>query len=126
MDGCTKCGSCQAHCPVAAATDAFPGPKYAGPQAQRFRVIGIADESTASLCSGCGICTSVCPNDVAITDIIALAKAGTAERRSGIGLGQRLLNRPATVGRSEERRAGKECVSTCKSRGPPNHKKKKK
>src|SRR3546814_17854675 len=48
MDGCTKCGICQAHCPVAAATDAFPGPKYAGPQAQRFRVIGIADESTES------------------------------------------------------------------------------
>lgn len=99
MDGCTKCGICQAHCPVAVATDTFPGPKYAGPQAQRFRVIGIADESTASLCSGCGICTSVCPNDVAITDIIALAKAGMAERRPGIGLGQRLLNRPDTVGR---------------------------
>lgn len=99
MDNCTKCGICQAHCPVAAATDAFPGPKYAGPQAQRFRVIGIEDEFTASLCSGCGICTSVCPNDVAITDIIALAKVGMAERRSGVGLGQRLLNRPDTIGR---------------------------
>src|SRR3546814_13892144 len=25
------------------------------------------------------------------------------------------------VGRSEERRVGKECVSTCRSRGSPNH-----
>src|SRR3546814_20724364 len=28
---------------------------------------------------------------------------------------------PATVGRSEERRVGKECVSTCRSRWPPYH-----
>src|SRR3546814_18178182 len=28
--------------------------------------------------------------------------------------------------RSEERRVGKECVSTCRSRGSPNHQKKKK
>jgi len=97
MDACTKCGICQAHCPVAAATDAFPGPKYAGPQAQRFRVIGVHDEHSAALCSGCGVCTSVCPNDVAITDIIALAKADMATQH-GIGFGQRLLNRPDTVG----------------------------
>ena len=97
MDACTKCGICQAHCPVAAATDAFPGPKYAGPQAQRFRVIGVHDEHSAALCSGCGICTSVCPNDVAITDIIALAKADMAAER-GVRFGQRLLNRPDRVG----------------------------
>src|SRR3546814_15678386 len=32
---------------------------------------------------------------------------------------------PAPAGRSEERRVGKECVSTGRSRGPPKHKKKK-
>src|SRR3546814_19777912 len=31
----------------------------------------------------------------------------------------------AVIGRSEERRVGKECVSTCRSRCSPNHKKKK-
>src|SRR3546814_17196438 len=40
------------------------------------------------------------------------------------------LNREKIVGpklsRSEERRVGKECVSTCRSRGSPYHKKKKK
>src|SRR3546814_15400104 len=30
------------------------------------------------------------------------------------------------IGRSEERRVGKECVSTCRSRGSPYHSKKKK
>src|SRR3546814_15757183 len=30
------------------------------------------------------------------------------------------------VARSEERRVGKECVSTCRSRGSPDHEKKKK
>ena len=97
MDACTKCGICQAHCPVAAATEAFPGPKYAGPQAQRFRVIGVHVEHSAALCSGCGVCTSVCPNDVAITDIIALAKVDMA-RQHGVRFGQRLLNRPDRVG----------------------------
>src|SRR3546814_3682414 len=32
----------------------------------------------------------------------------------------------AKILRSEERRVGKECVSTCRSRGPPYHRKKKK
>jgi glycerol-3-phosphate dehydrogenase subunit C len=99
MDNCTKCGICQAHCPVAAATEAFPGPKYSGPQAQRFRVIGVGDEFSASLCSGCGICSSVCPNDVAIADIIALAKPAMAGNGRRLPLGQRLLNRPDLVGR---------------------------
>src|SRR3546814_18047420 len=31
-----------------------------------------------------------------------------------------------TAGRSEERRVGKECVSTCRSRWSPSHEKKKK
>src|SRR3546814_12178434 len=33
---------------------------------------------------------------------------------------------PSAYVRSDERRVGKECVSTCKSRGSPEHKKKKK
>ncbi|MCZ7670628.1 MAG: 4Fe-4S binding protein [Chloroflexi bacterium] len=37
LDECIKCNICTTYCPVAAVTDLFPGPKYAGPQAQRFR-----------------------------------------------------------------------------------------
>ena len=36
MDNCTKCGICNAYCPVANVTNEFPGPKYTGPQTQRF------------------------------------------------------------------------------------------
>jgi glycerol-3-phosphate dehydrogenase subunit C len=99
MDLCTKCGVCHAHCPVAAVTGAFPGPKYAGPQAQRFRVIEPLSESSPFLCSGCGVCSSVCPNQVAITDIITLAKADAVAHGAGVSLGQRLLNRPEWVGK---------------------------
>ena len=36
-DECLKCNVCVTVCPVARVTDLFPGPKYVGPQAQRFR-----------------------------------------------------------------------------------------
>ena len=72
---------------------------YSGPQAQRFRVIESGFETSPMLCNGCGICTSVCPNNVAISDIIALAKSEIARNGVGINLGQRLLNRPELIGR---------------------------
>src|SRR3546814_12671983 len=37
-----------------------------------------------------------------------------------------MCNAGVNLGRSEERRVGKECVSTCRSRCAPDHKKKKK
>ena len=99
MDGCTKCGICHSHCPVANVTNAFPGPKYTGPQAERFRTIEKTSEVSPLLCSGCGVCTSVCPNNVAIADIITLAKAGLMQDGRKVSMGQRLLNRPNLIGR---------------------------
>lgn len=99
MDRCTKCGICQAYCPVAAVTDAFPGPKYTGPQAQRFRAIGSVEEMSPALCSGCGVCTSVCPNGVAITDMITLSRARMVGGDGNLPLRQRILNRPDLIGR---------------------------
>ncbi|MDR1214626.1 MAG: anaerobic glycerol-3-phosphate dehydrogenase subunit C, partial [Propionibacteriaceae bacterium] len=37
LDHCVKCTICETQCPVAAVTTAFPGPKFIGPQAERFR-----------------------------------------------------------------------------------------
>ena len=37
-DECLKCNICNEVCPVARVDDRFPGPKYVGPQAQRFRL----------------------------------------------------------------------------------------
>ncbi len=98
MDRCTKCGICQSYCPVSAATTLFPGPKYTGPQAQRFRVIEPTADISPALCSGCGVCTSVCPNGVAIADIITIAKAAMAGGGKNLPIRQRLLNRPDMIG----------------------------
>src|SRR3546814_21050517 len=48
-----------------------------------------------------------------------IGRAEIAEFAGGI------VNGAAGNGRSEERRVGKECVSTCRSRWAPDHKKKK-
>ncbi|MEM7171266.1 MAG: anaerobic glycerol-3-phosphate dehydrogenase subunit C [Pseudomonadota bacterium] len=99
MDNCTKCGACQTYCPVASVTAQFHGPKYCGPQSQRFRIIENIKESAPSLCSGCGVCTSVCPNGVAITDLITIAKADMVGGDRFLPFTQRLLNRPDLFGK---------------------------
>ena len=99
MDKCTKCGICNAYCPVSGVTNIFPGPKYTGPQSQRFRSIEDFDEFSPDLCNGCGICMSVCPNDVAITDIITIAKSNLNNKNKKISLLQKILNRPEMVGK---------------------------
>ena len=81
LDHCVKCTICETFCPVSNVTPLFPGPKYAGPQSERFRV---ADEPSpdASLdyCSGCGICTQVCPQGVHIAEINTQARAKLREK----------------------------------------------
>ena len=85
--------------PVREGDAALPGPKYVGPQAERYRV---RDEESldASLdyCSGCGICTQVCPQGVHIAEINSQARAGCG-RRDGITLRDRLIARPDVIGR---------------------------
>src|SRR3546814_13745016 len=59
----------------------------------------------------------------AVVDVPALGRQVAAAAAPGMqaGEGGRLLIRPGhvLVGRSEERRVGKECVSTCRSRWSP-------
>jgi glycerol-3-phosphate dehydrogenase subunit C len=99
-DLCLKCNICTAACPVAAVTDAFPGPKAVGPQAERFRHprLEIPDQSVA-LCSGCGVCSRVCPHGVPVTEINIQAKARLASSRGGLRLRDHLISRPAGLGR---------------------------
>src|SRR3546814_13263429 len=62
-----------------------------------------------------------------IDDILAVRVAGEIKRRDGyvkdISGGSALSNirNESIRGRSEERRVGKECVSTCRSRWSPYH-----
>ncbi len=74
LDHCLKCTICETQCPVAAVTPLFPGPKYVGPQAERFRADGSVDHSV-DYCSGCGTCTLSCPQGVKIAELNSQARA---------------------------------------------------
>jgi glycerol-3-phosphate dehydrogenase subunit C len=86
-EDCLKCNVCNTVCPVARVTDAFPGPKYVGPQAQRFRLATLnapqadgaprphSPDATVDWCSGCGMCTIACPADVKIAEMNSRARA---------------------------------------------------
>ena len=86
-DECLKCNVCTTVCPVARVTDLFPGPKYVGPQAQRFRLgpdlspgsghLSVVQSPDRSIdyCSGCGFCSTACPADVKIAEMNNRARA---------------------------------------------------
>jgi glycerol-3-phosphate dehydrogenase subunit C len=91
-DECLKCNICNTVCPVARVTDRFPGPKYVGPQAQRFRTasplpVAIqgrrqrSPDITVDWCSGCGWCTTACPAGVKIAEINNRARAAMRSGR---------------------------------------------
>ena len=73
-------------------TDRFPGPKYVGPQAQRFRLAApvpikastasrcTSPDRTVDWCSGCGWCTTACPAGVKIAEMNNRARAVDAGR----------------------------------------------
>ena len=98
LDHCVKCTICETYCPVSAATPLFPGPKYAGPQAERYRGTGESPDVSLDYCSSCGICTQVCPQGVHIAEINSQARAVLKEDR-GIPFRDRLLGRPTLAGR---------------------------
>jgi len=75
-DVCIRCATCMAICPVSRVTPLFPGPKQAGPGAQRFRK---PDEPSVdewiNLCIGCRLCDTVCAAGVNISELNLIAKA---------------------------------------------------
>ncbi len=93
LDGCVKCTVCETFCPVAAVTPLFPGPKYAGPQSERFRSPDDTVDASLDYCSGCGICTQVCPQDVHIAEINAQARA-EMKAEQGMPLRDQVIARP--------------------------------
>jgi glycerol-3-phosphate dehydrogenase subunit C len=100
LDECIKCNICTSYCPVSAVTDLFPGPKYVGPQAQRFRESGqpTTPDHSVDYCSGCRVCNEVCPTGVKIAEMNARARAQIVAEE-GIPLRNRLLGRNELLGR---------------------------
>lgn len=100
LDECIKCNICTSHCPVSAVTDLFPGPKYVGPQAQRFREgdQALTPDLSVDYCSGCRICNEVCPTGVKIAELNARARAEIVAKK-GLPLRNRLLGRNELLGK---------------------------
>ena len=99
LDHCVKCTICESACPVAAISELFAGPKTVGPQAERFRAGAHSPDHSVDLCSGCGVCSRVCPQGVRIAEINSRARAELKQQR-GIPLRDHLLSRPGFMGRA--------------------------
>jgi glycerol-3-phosphate dehydrogenase subunit C len=59
---------------VSAVTPKFTGPKFVGPQAERFRH-GESVDHSLDYCSSCGACTLACPQGVKIAELNGQARA---------------------------------------------------
>jgi len=97
LDHCVKCTICETFCPVSNVTPLFPGPKYVGPQAERYRTPDEpSPDDSLDYCSGCGICTQVCPQGVHIAEINTQARA-ELRKRTGVKFRDKVIARN-TVG----------------------------
>jgi glycerol-3-phosphate dehydrogenase subunit C len=75
-DVCIRCAACMTVCPVSRVTPKFPGPKQAGPGAERFRRPGEPSaDKWIDLCVGCHLCDMVCSSGVNISELNLIAKA---------------------------------------------------
>ena len=100
LDHCVKCTICETQCPVSNVTPLFAGPKYTGPQAERYRVSGEPSvDSSVDYCSGCGICSMSCPQGVKIAEINSQAR-NKLKKQTGIPLRDRIITRPTWLGRA--------------------------
>lgn len=98
LDECVKCTICEQSCPVAAVTPLFSGPKFVGPQAERFRDGDSVDHSV-DYCSSCGTCTVVCPQGVNVAELNALARA-VAKAEHGMPIRDRLITQTTLMGKA--------------------------
>ncbi|HNQ65961.1 MAG TPA: anaerobic glycerol-3-phosphate dehydrogenase subunit C [Smithella sp.] len=75
FEHCIRCTICVENCPVFRVNPEFPGPKQAGPDAQRFRSErDKAQDGWVLLCSQCKRCEMACPCGVEPAQIILKAQ----------------------------------------------------
>lgn len=98
-DPCVKCTTCNGHCPVYRVNPAFPGPKFAGPEAARLGLLGHElARFRIDLCTNCKTCEVVCPSGVRPASMIVRAR-GEQAARQGLGARDWLLSRGGLLGR---------------------------
>lgn len=85
FEQCLKCSVCTVYCPVLAVNPAYPGPKQAGPDGERYRLKDpqFYDEAL-KYCLNCKRCELACPSGVKIGDIIQLARIKYSKQRPGL------------------------------------------
>ncbi len=96
LDACIKCTICETACPVSAVTPLFPGPKFVGPQAERFRD-GESVDHSLDYCSSCGACTLACPQGVQIAELNSQARAVMKE--DNMPLRDKLIGQTVLMGK---------------------------
>ena len=75
FEQCMKCTVCTVYCPIVAVNPAFPGPKQAGPDGERYRLKDpLFYDEALDLCLNCKRCEVACPSNVKIGDIIQNAR----------------------------------------------------
>ncbi len=75
FEHCIRCTICVENCPVLRVNPDFPGPKQAGPDAERFRSDREkAEDEWVLLCSQCKRCEMACPCGVEPAEIILKAQ----------------------------------------------------
>lgn len=97
LDACVKCTICETQCPVSAVTPLFSGPKFVGPQAERFRH-GESVDHSLDYCSSCGTCTLVCPQGVQIAELNSQARA--VMKAEHMPLRDRLIGQTTLMGKA--------------------------
>ena len=85
FEQCLKCSICTVYCPVAAVNPAYPGPKQAGPDGERYRLKSpvFFDESLKK-CLNCKRCEVACPSNVNVGDIIQAARMQYSQHKPGL------------------------------------------
>lgn len=75
FEQCMKCTVCTVYCPVVAVNPAYPGPKQAGPDGERYRLKNpLFYDEALDLCLNCKRCEVACPSNVKIGDLIQSAR----------------------------------------------------
>ncbi|MCK5239324.1 MAG: (Fe-S)-binding protein [Candidatus Thorarchaeota archaeon] len=77
IENCINCGLCINHCPVvrAVGVDRFTGPRGIAVELSRSAPEFWTSVDRIYLCTGCGTCREVCPNNVDIPELVNLMRA---------------------------------------------------
>lgn len=85
FEDCVKCTICTVYCPVTAVNPAYPGPKQAGPDGERYRLKApVFYDEALKYCLNCKRCEVACPSNVRVGDIIQAARMRYSRKSPGL------------------------------------------